>query len=778
MAINRYSFTLPNLPRSNRLDRLVFDDWYDMGLFDEQLPSFPPKTLEQIVTLVLLNRSQEIHIFEWLDVLENQSQWDDLPDEMLERACIAVWSGIACNQTLGDVALFKIGLALDGKTTNIASQIIDSMEIARSVPQLDDLLKYKIDWLLLLQRQDFYQLAQYCYKLNRTISGAVKWLRLPQMNSYETQLLSHLCAVSVQQQDDKSDQWLAANFLALQATSHRIEILDQYIQTFGKVSFGKRCGKLIEQHCFPEQTNSYWGRLSISSQALLKTRFKLSNYYNLSSISSVLCSEEAGNVLGFLEDERRQIRSRSKFWSNYSSRFNRVRVLLPEQTFKFVSEINNALPIFINQIKQMDRTESEIFVFELEKIIVVEFLRGGMAETRFFNRNDWNSQRLFESAELNGEDIRAMSQLEVHDHLVGWQHFCEKLLRTKFNLLPNDGLTKFRGLPPEANGFSSAVGLPKPPANMLMERQKSLESWVERFWSVELQTGKFGYEQKKHTQSQTYMAKAFVSKQMGEQLEFEKNIKLAAEHGNSEAMWQLGKLLLLDTRSDSRTKKLGEKWIAKAAGLEHPDALATCKRYGFEPILNQQVGRSVVADDSSLKSAQCVELLRGIREFDQKKGIELANNLAVIDGDNKQIHTALLGLASRTKSVEIRKQVAEVIKRLNNDELIWQLASEFSLGKETEQEEAIRMLSELYKKGVRDTKFEIRKIVNFATDYRRKKVQFFGLEELTKFGDVDAPYELYLLVREGNDKDSKQLADRLLMLAEKRGNKEAKAALN
>ncbi len=89
---------------------------------------------------------------------------------------------------------------------------------------------------------------------------------------------------------------------------------------------------------------------------------------------------------------------------------------------------------------------------------MVEFLRGASSETRIFNNNEWNARRLFEADGLSLDDIRAMSQLDVHDHVIFWQYFCEKLLRTKFKVYPNTNIPYFKGLPPAVNSYSEARG--------------------------------------------------------------------------------------------------------------------------------------------------------------------------------------------------------------------------------------------------------------------------------------------------------------------------------
>lgn len=206
--------------------------------------------------------------------------------------------------------------------------------------------------------------------------------------------------------------------------------------------------------------------------------------------------------------------------------------------------------------------------------------------------------------------------------------------------------------------------------------------------------------------------------------------------------------------------------------MDHHEALATCQRFGFEPI---SAPRSPSVDLEK-EFDRCVDLLEGIREFEQHKGLELANQLTGLHVDFSGISSALLRLARRSKNVEIRKKVVEAAISIGDDKLIWDCATELSIGTDKDQEQAIRLFSSLQKKLVRNTLPEIRRIVDFAADYGRRKVQFIGLEELTKFGDVDAPYELYLLVKDQNDSDSKELASRLLLLAAKRGNKNARLA--
>lgn len=580
MSSSGFSFSQPRLPSANKLTSHSFDEFLELGITDDSTPSFPPKTLRQIVGLVSTQRSDEVHVFEWLEAIENDIQWSNLNEQERERACIAVWTGVGSQLVLGDIALFKMGLALDGKPTSVVSDLVESIDVARTVPIWSEIDQAKLDWLLALKVKDFDEMASLCYQGKQTLSGYIKFLRLPQSNSYKAELSNRLLSpISDGDLSDYDDVWLADNFYALETTHQRVNFCEGFIGKLEQFDYGEQCAEIIEQHCFPLKKNSYWPQLGGVSKAILKKKFGLTSYFDLHAISAALYSEEAAIQLDFNDYQTRQIRSRSKFWSNYSSRFERVRVLLPSESYKWVESQNGALSEFVHLLPSSTNTDSEIYIFELDDLLVVEFLRGTIAETRFYKKSDWNAQKLFDSESLTSEKIRTMTQLEVHDHLDFWQHYCEKLLRTKFKVLPNNGTKSFKGLSKALGQYTESKGLPKPDEAMVQKRKASLETWIERFWEAEVKTGKFGELRGLAQKSTLYLSKAIMAKQLGNQADYELFIKKAANQGNPEAMWQLGKNMLLGTNSDARTRKYGEDWVSKAASCGHQEAMETANRF-------------------------------------------------------------------------------------------------------------------------------------------------------------------------------------------------------
>lgn len=561
---------------------MPFDDFYNMGLDKVPLPSFPPKSLREIIALVDNNQSDKISILEWLDIVENYQQWQCLTEDEQYDACRAVWQAICVDLTLGDIAFFKAGLAVDGHSSNMVNMLIETMTIVRDIPNLNKLSKQRLDWLLALKQQDFNTLALMCYQSNVIPYAMIRQLRLPKSNHYEKMLPPYIIhQVNEEKITEKDQIWLLSNFDALVTTQECIVFCEELINTFNKGRTPKLILQLIQDKCLPTKNETYWYSLQEKTKDILKKQFMISSYYELADVSRILSHENTELDLGFEDHQRRQIHSRTMFWSNYTSRFNRVRALLPNETYRY---IETKLKRLSPQIECFDQDgsqeQSEVFIFELSNIIVVEFLRGELSETRFFKNTEWNAKRLFDDKQLSSAAIREMSQIEVHDHLSTWQYFCEKLLRQKLQVKPNDNLLYFKGLPPAVNKYDVKIGLPKPAHNYLSERALKLEKWVELFWSAEFKTSKYGHQSGLQLKSNLSLSKALIARRLDNYEEYELFIKKAANQGNSEAMNQLGKILLKN--KDESLRMHGERWLAKAADIGHKNANILVKKFNIE----------------------------------------------------------------------------------------------------------------------------------------------------------------------------------------------------
>ncbi|MGF1736511.1 EH signature domain-containing protein [Photobacterium satsumensis] len=578
MSVNKgFTFRAPKVPGTNSIDHLSFDEFYEMSLAGMPLPAFPPRTLKQLVALVDQGKTAEISVLEWLDVVENEHHWSGLTEKQQYDACRAIWLAICTNDTLGNIAFFKAGLAVEGLPTTMVKPLLNTMDVVRHVPGLNALDADRIDWLNAVKGKDWSYLANSCYEHDSTPKRRVKKLMLPNANQYVKQLPVALVECAPRSVTEATEDWLERCFNSFNAIKDKAQFCDALIQQYCDNLYRGELKTLLSENCLPNVDESLWYEVSDSSRERLKSAFSLSSYFELDAIAKRLCSDSCANELDIDDQQRKQIRSRTQFWSNYSEKFSRIRVLLPSNTYRLLERHGLTLSQQVNTFKSATEQCAEVIIFELDRLLVVEVLRGDLSETRFFKNTEWNAKRLLDGDFECLADIRDLPQTEVHDHMILWQYFCEKMLRTKFRVTPNDGVVYFAGIPKSVSYYSDKKGLQKPNQTMLAERAIQLEQWVELFWRYEFKTSKYGEQSGLQQRSNVYLFKAQVAKQTGNDENHELYIKKAANQGNPEAMWQLGSKLLL-----SANRQHGEQLIAKAAEDGHIKAREAAERFGIK----------------------------------------------------------------------------------------------------------------------------------------------------------------------------------------------------
>ncbi|MBW8190307.1 hypothetical protein K0504_04590 [Neiella marina] len=730
-------FSQPRLPLDNALVPVSFDEWLGLSFDEASLPSYPQKNLKQILDLVRDERSNQVHIFEWLSIIEDQAQWGALPQDEQIASCLTVWKAILTNNLLAKITLFKVAQVADGRSAEIVSQITNSLEIAHKAKFINDSgLMAKVGWIVALQQQNYDDLAYVCYQHKQTVPSILKAFQLPRNNSYQGHVIEHICSM-VHQGDINfvDDRWLADNAKSLTLTAHSTRFWECFIQRFNTVSYGEFCEDQVRQQCLPDLKNSLWSQLSVTCQDILALKFKLSQYFGLKAVSRALYSDEAAEVLEFTESEQRQIRSRSMFWDNYSTHIKRARALLPKPSYEYAVAHNGTVPPFV-KMAPANITNVEVYIFEIGQIIAVEFLRGSLSELRIFKASNWNRKLLLESDSASHEEIRKLPQAEVHDHIIGWQYFCEKLLRERFKLVPNATVEQFKGLPPEVSSYSFISGLPKPAEEILLEREPKLSRWLEEFWSNELQSGKLAESLKGDQPGNKEIIEAMIAKQRGKTRLVQQKLSRAAEKSNPEAMWQLGKSLLLGRNNSPDLRKQGETWVAKAAGLGHVEAKETTDKFGIQPISNDL--------------DRCLSLLSRVSEPDILKGVKLAScilkNTERLDQDKPKLITRLFKIMESSNQSEVRVQISNALENVAGNNLKWRLITALRAKGRKERIKAIQLMDELYWQGEREgIPGQVEKIVKEARRINHDDVVLAGLSALAKFGNTVAQRELNAL---------------------------------
>ena len=225
----------------------------------------------------------------------------------------------------------------------------------------------------------------------------------------------------------------------------------------------------LRQHYGSAVSNSRWNELSLEAKAAMRKWLGAVSYQDFQRLVSLIL-----NRVHLADWERNRLERRSEFWSNYSDRFERIRILLPQSSVNILGNYLNNQDV--NILLEDGSDPTEVCIFDFGDWFLVEFFRGNGSETRIFEKNAETEQQLFNS-QLSIKKLRYLGLNNlIHDHVICWQYFCEEWLRQK-NILPNKGTEYFKGLPYKYSKYNTQTGLPKPSPEKLRKRDRSLERW-------------------------------------------------------------------------------------------------------------------------------------------------------------------------------------------------------------------------------------------------------------------------------------------------------------
>lgn len=485
MNIQFRKIHLPPLPEvnANVLMQLA-ENKGNSGLKSPALPVGVPKNkifsrsnLDEIIQDIENGQIKNITVLEWIYCLYNKDKWDAKnPDKSISTSK-AIWKAAEKNSWLKQKLFWNLVLHLEFDNV-LASSLATSYNIFSPQDSLDRgrlaiikalKTKYPINdfiklcWSELLTPNQLLIKYQLPTKISLTETSYDYVVpQLSTSDSINRQQIKWL--LNCLEQMSREQQVRAVEYLLIQ--------VNQYI--------GAEYPELINwlhQHYGSAVANSRWNELSSEAKAGMRKWLGAVSYQDFQRLVSLILER-----VNLPEHEYRRLKSRSGFWSNYSDRFERIRILLPQSSVNILGSYLNNQDVSI--LLEDGSNPTEICIFDFGDWFLVEFFRGNGSETRIFRKDTVTEQTLFNSS-LSIKKLRALnSNNAVHDHVFCWQYFCEQWLRQK-NILPNKGTERFKGLSYKYNTYNSQMGLPKPSYENMRKRDRSLEYWKRDIFKLE-----------------------------------------------------------------------------------------------------------------------------------------------------------------------------------------------------------------------------------------------------------------------------------------------------
>lgn len=649
-------FSVPLLPKKSSLQSLNSSttQLLESKLSGKALASFPPRTLRQILKIIENGSPEAISIIEWLYVFKSSEDWmfNEKNDEI--RACILIWQTIAKHNSVSQMAFFKAALALDLKDGSFPQPLIDTAHIAK--PLLKPLAQKKVEWIESLSKRDYLTCAKASYSVDLTVKQYIYQLGLPDVAKYVADIYQELVNSIDGELSVKSEHWLLKCIQESPNTDLVVEVVNEYLALNPEIVKDDDFDTWFEENCLPDVENSYYLKLNSNSKRKLKSLYRLSEFYKFKELIGLITKPKIANALKISDEHIKQLNNRVQFWSNYSDRFIQVKILIPVQTEMQLKQsyltINN-----YDLLASTEEENSEVCIFEFDNTLVVEVFRGSLSEVRFFKKTDRNVNRLLQNDKLSIAEIRDMAQDEIHDHVVVWQYYCEQLLRKLFNIIPNDDIEYFSGIPKSKGLYSASSKQPlsSPSIALRQERKVQLDVWMSAFWEREYRTGKYKKVSKVQFDLDCNFYDVQKSKLFISDSSYWEELLELAKKGHNVAAHLTAKHYLLD----QKTVKLGLYWLDRATALGYKESIDIIKK--TEPRDNKTL-------DSEFK--QLNMLPRGMNEHD-KKCNNLIHNIEFFSSAgqpmllNSSLYEAILKLLNSVTDQRLSERIDNPLAVLN-----------------------------------------------------------------------------------------------------------------
>ena len=417
---------------------------YDKKFFDGlTLPEVPPRSVSVICDLLVSGNTARISLLEWVKLFEAGEYFDTLDSHKASSLISIIWEQIATQMNVRQLAFWRMCLYFDGQSKMIPKPLMDKFRSKMISIKSVDLQRSLL--LIALDEKNENDIAYYALQTSVTPKTLFFKRGLPNNIQLLTSAKEKLENVLSQKGLTK----FVDNYLQI-ISAYSAQEQDQAVT---RLADKVETAQLIKSHSLlhylkdiysPNKLNSRWGFLTSSAQESLRGVFGVAYFTDFKTFIFQLTSPKLTEALSLTSSEVKQLRSRVTFWSNYQSRIQNFKVFLPLKTSQTIKSFGLNLPdhSLVSRFTS-DREVTELCLIEFEQYIVVEYLRGGLSSARIYNKSYERIQSILTVNKLNVDFLNVIDCEKEHDHLVFWQHSCEKMLREEFKILPGSNLKRF-----------------------------------------------------------------------------------------------------------------------------------------------------------------------------------------------------------------------------------------------------------------------------------------------------------------------------------------------
>jgi hypothetical protein len=402
--------------------KLGSDDFAELSKLIN-VEQFQARSIDEILVDIENDRSDSVSALEWVYLIHTKEEWDREHLSQSVSTSKAIWQVAMSDSWLRQILCWQLALHYGDYQQVLAPSLVECL--AEFIPHIQ---KIKPLFGSIIQAisgsQPASKLAKIAHAHLLTPQQLLEKAQLPSETAITIDALDYVAAVFCTNPTIEQVEWLL-KCLDKMIVEQQLKAVE-YILTDRKTkTLGDTLTPLIEwiqRHYGPRTTGDLWHRLSDNAKQALRDWIGSVNYNDFANLVSNLL-----DILQIEDFERNQLRRRREFWAKYTNRFQRIRILVPQDSIDLCGD---GFIADIEILKRDGSSPTEVCIFDFGSHFVVEFFRGVGSETRLFARTNKIEQQLFGSHKLSVKCLRRLGG-EVHDHKYLWQFYCEQWLRGK-----------------------------------------------------------------------------------------------------------------------------------------------------------------------------------------------------------------------------------------------------------------------------------------------------------------------------------------------------------
>ena len=403
-------------------EKLGSDDFTELSKLLNIEP-FQARNIDEIIIDIESGRADSVSALEWVYLIHTKEEWDR---EHLNKSVFTsrtIWQVAMSDSWLRQILCWQLALHYGNYQQVLAPSLVECL--TEFLPQIQ---KIKPLFGSIIQaisgNQPASKLAKIAYAHLLTPQQLLEKAQLPSEMAITIDSLEYVATIFCQNPTIEQVDWLV-KCLDKMMMEQQLKAVE-YILTENKTkALGGTLAPLVEwlqRYYGPRTTGDLWHRLSDNAKQALRDWIGSVNYNDFANLVSNLL-----DVLQVEDFERNQLRRRREFWAKYTNRFQRIRILVPQDSIDLCGD---SFIADLEILKHDGSSLTEVCIFDFGSHFVVEFFRGIGSETRLFARTNEIDRQLFGSEQLSVKCLRRLGG-EVHDHKYLWQFYCEQWLHGK-----------------------------------------------------------------------------------------------------------------------------------------------------------------------------------------------------------------------------------------------------------------------------------------------------------------------------------------------------------